>query len=214
MNETTPSPPPKDTGGGEATLSKGLILLTGTLAALIFVTDLLLPLGAAGAVPYVVVVMTGWWYPGGKLVLLRLAALSSILTLAGFVFSPAGGVIWVVLLNRLYALFAIWAAAVILIIAKTSRNSLEKQTFELKKLTLAVEQSPISVVITDLDGTIEYVNSTFSDLTGFSSEEVIGQTPRVLKSGLLPAALYKDLWDTISRGESWHEEILNRKKKW
>ena len=76
----------------------------------------------------------------------------------------------------------------------------------------AIEQSPASIVITDPQGKIERVNPKFLTLTGYSAEEVIGQNPRVLKSGEHSPAFYKYLWDTISSGKAWHGEIQNRKK--
>jgi len=83
---------------------------------------------------------------------------------------------------------------------------------ELRKLTMAVEQSPVSIVITDHDGAIEYVNRTFTEVTGFSFAEAIGQNPRVLKSGNLPKAFYQELWSTIKNGREWHGNFLNKKK--
>lgn len=83
---------------------------------------------------------------------------------------------------------------------------------ELRKLKRAVEQSPNCVVITDRTGAIEYVNPSFSVLTGYSFEDVRGQNPRVLKSGEQPAEFYKDLWETISSGREWRGEFHNKKK--
>ena len=88
-----------------------------------------------------------------------------------------------------------------------------KQTEDqIRTLTLSVEQSPVSIVITDLDGIIEYVNPAFVKTTGYTPEEAIGQNPRVLKSGKLSEQIYKDLWDTISSGHEWRGEFLNKKK--
>jgi len=84
--------------------------------------------------------------------------------------------------------------------------------FELKKLSRAVEQSPTSVIITDTRGTIEYVNPIFSEVTGYSAEEVLGQNPRVLKSGDLPESYYKELYDTIHSGKIWRGEFKNKRK--
>jgi two-component system sensor histidine kinase/response regulator len=81
-----------------------------------------------------------------------------------------------------------------------------------RKLSRATENSPVSVVITAKDGTIEYVNPTFCKVTGYSKEEAIGNNPRVLKSGNLSESFYKDLWDTINAGRTWRGEFLNRKK--
>ena len=76
----------------------------------------------------------------------------------------------------------------------------------------AVEQSPVSVVITDLRGDIEYVNPKFCAVTGYSFEEVRGKNPRVLKSGEMPAEGYAQLWHTITAGGEWRGEFHNRKK--
>ncbi len=83
---------------------------------------------------------------------------------------------------------------------------------ELRKLSRAVEQAPLSIVITDLTGAIEYVNPWFTRLTGYTLDEARGRNPRILKSGETPAHVYTDMWATLSRGETWRGELLNRKK--
>ncbi|NVN98170.1 MAG: transporter substrate-binding domain-containing protein [Geobacteraceae bacterium] len=81
-----------------------------------------------------------------------------------------------------------------------------------RKLSQAVEQSPMSIVITDLNGAIEYVNPYFTKITGYGSDEVLGQNPRVLKSGIQPPEFYKSLWDIINGGYEWHGEFCNKNK--
>jgi PAS domain S-box-containing protein len=88
----------------------------------------------------------------------------------------------------------------------------EARTADLKKLSEAIKQSPASVIITDKNGAIEYVNAAFSEITGYSAQEAIGQNPRILKSGTLSEAFYKKLWDTILSGSIWKGDFLNRKK--
>jgi len=83
---------------------------------------------------------------------------------------------------------------------------------EIRLLSRTVEQNPLSVIVTDVDGTITYVNKKFSEVSGFSRQEVIGQNPRILKSGQMADDLYKDLWDTISKGMEWQGEMVNKKK--
>jgi PAS domain S-box-containing protein len=83
---------------------------------------------------------------------------------------------------------------------------------EMRKLTLAIEQSPVSIVITDPAGNIEYVNPKFCEISGYSAEEALGKNPRILKSGEMPKEDYKGLWETISAGKEWHGEFHNRKK--
>ena len=81
-----------------------------------------------------------------------------------------------------------------------------------RNLLTAVEQSPISVVITDADGIIEYVNEKFVHQSGFTREEALGSNPRIMKSGLVPAEVYQDLWATIVAGQEWRGELQNRHK--
>ncbi len=83
---------------------------------------------------------------------------------------------------------------------------------QLRKISRAIEQSPSSVVITNIDGAIEYVNPRFTQLTGYSQEEAMGQNPRILKSGNHSPAFYDELWDTISEGEEWRGEFCNLRK--
>jgi PAS domain S-box-containing protein len=91
----------------------------------------------------------------------------------------------------------------------SKRKRMEEQ---LRKLSQAVEQSPVSVVITDLEGSIEYVNAKFADLTGYSPQEALGQNPRILKSEHQDPALYRELWAEIAQGRGWKGELQNRKK--
>ncbi len=91
----------------------------------------------------------------------------------------------------------------------TERKKIEDQ---LRKLSSAVEQSPATVVITDTDGKIEYVNSKFTQLTGYSFEESIGENPSILKSGKQSPETYRELWETITTGNEWRGEFCNKKK--
>ncbi|MBI4742061.1 MAG: bacteriohemerythrin [Betaproteobacteria bacterium] len=81
-----------------------------------------------------------------------------------------------------------------------------------RKLSIALDQSPMSTIITDRNGVIEYVNLYFSTLTGYSPQEVIGQRPSILKSGYTTDQGYQELWKTILGGERWRGEFFNRKK--
>ena len=83
---------------------------------------------------------------------------------------------------------------------------------ELLVLNQAMEQSPTSIVITDATGNIQYVNPFFSLLTGYASDEVLGQNPRLLKSGHTAPETYEDLWAHLIRGEPWKGELINRRK--
>ena len=81
-----------------------------------------------------------------------------------------------------------------------------------KKLSLAVEQSPASVIITSPKGEIEFVNDKFCEVTGYSKEEVIGKNPRILKSDHQDKGFYTNLWNTILSGKEWNGELQNKKK--
>jgi len=81
-----------------------------------------------------------------------------------------------------------------------------------RRLSTAVEQCPVSVIITDLNGNITYVNRRFLECTGYSYEEVIGQNPRILKSGGTPPEEYRRLWQAITTGQEWRGEFTNKKK--
>ena len=83
---------------------------------------------------------------------------------------------------------------------------------EILRLSIAVEQNPASIVITDLKGNIEYVNPKFCDLTGYTKSEVIGRNPNILKADSNRPDLYKDLWTTILSGKEWKGEFRNKKK--
>ncbi|HMK23671.1 MAG TPA: PAS domain S-box protein, partial [Terriglobales bacterium] len=96
----------------------------------------------------------------------------------------------------------------------TFRDITERKKNEeaLRQLSVAVEQSPVSVLITDLKGNITYVNRRFTESTGYTSQEVLGENPRFLRSGQTPTEDYQSLWGTIRRGEEWRGEPRNKKK--
>lgn len=99
-------------------------------------------------------------------------------------------------------------------IVVNSRNISKRKKVEKDnaKLTAAIQQSSNTVVITDTNGKIEYVNKKFEDLTGYSKEEAIGKYPSILKSGETTKETYKDIWTTILTGKTWEGELKNRKK--
>jgi two-component system sensor histidine kinase/response regulator len=96
--------------------------------------------------------------------------------------------------------------------AQAARNRAEAAADSLRKLSMAVEQSPESVVITNLDAEIEYVNQAFVDVTGYSRDEVIGRNPRLLNSGKTPRETYVALWETVTQGHPWKGTFHNRRK--
>lgn len=91
----------------------------------------------------------------------------------------------------------------------TDKKNAFKEIFKLSK---AVEQSPVSIVITDTKGNIEYSNPKHCESTGYSHNELIHKNPRILKSGKLSKDIYQDLWNTILDGNKWEGEFYNQKK--
>ncbi len=88
----------------------------------------------------------------------------------------------------------------------------KKDEDEIALLSKSISQSPVSIVITDTAGAIEYVNPKFTQVTGYSSEEAIGRNPNVLKSGTQPPETYSALWDAIRNGNQWTGELHNKRK--
>ena len=91
-------------------------------------------------------------------------------------------------------------------------EELEQSQVQIRKLSRVVEQSPVSVLMTDTEGVIEYVNDCFSVITGYTREEVIGENPRILQSGYHVERFYEELWATIKAGGQWRGEFCNRRK--
>ncbi|MBW7902962.1 MAG: EAL domain-containing protein [Rhodocyclaceae bacterium] len=81
-----------------------------------------------------------------------------------------------------------------------------------RMLARAVDQSPVSILITDTAGRVEYVNARYTEITGYAADEVLGQKAGAMRSGLTPPEVYADLWRTIRRGDDWRGELCNRRK--
>lgn len=99
-------------------------------------------------------------------------------------------------------------------VAGIAEDITERKTTEqtLQLLGAALESTADAVVITDASGNIQWVNSAFTRLVGYSSEEVLGKNPRIFKSGLHSAEFYRNLWSTILSGRVWRGELLNKRK--
>jgi nitrogen fixation negative regulator NifL len=169
-----------------------------------FVLDLFTPLGISDWVWYFIPLLLSV-YVGGRLLPFLLAAVFSLLILAGFFLSPPGIDPHLAMVSRLMGVSVLWVMAFVIWQRKRAEE-------EVRKLSLAVEHSPVSIIITDKAGNIEYVNPKFMEVTGYSAREVIGKNPRILKSGEMPPGDYKRLWETIVAGGEWRGEFHNRKK--
>lgn len=91
-------------------------------------------------------------------------------------------------------------------------SHLRESEAKVRKLSLAIEQSPSSIVMTTPDAEIEYTNPQFLRSSGYSADEVLGVNPRILQSGQTPQRTYEELWARISTGKVWHGEFINRRK--
>jgi len=88
----------------------------------------------------------------------------------------------------------------------------KRNELEIRKLSTAIVQNPSAIIITDTKGKIEYVNPQYTAISGYSFNESIGQTPRIQKSNYHPADFYKNMWETLKKGEIWKGEIYNKHK--
>jgi PAS domain S-box-containing protein len=86
------------------------------------------------------------------------------------------------------------------------------QKDSLRKLARAVEQAPVSIIITDKNQTIEFVNPIYLQISGYTAEEVIGKKPCIIKSGETPQETYRELWLALESGETWEGEFINKRK--
>lgn len=115
------------------------------------------------------------------------------------------------LLKYLIPIIAIFLCVLVYFLYQRQK---ERYATEIKLRTLyaAIEQSQISVVITDADANIQYINPHFSEVTGYSPKDVIGQNPRILRSGRTPQAKYEEMWNKLTSGQVWQGELLNKRK--
>jgi PAS domain S-box-containing protein len=95
---------------------------------------------------------------------------------------------------------------------KLAESTLKESEEKIRKFSTAITQSPAAIVITDITGSIDYVNPQFTNITGYTIEEAIGKNPRILKSGKTKPEVYENLWATITSGNTWKGELLNKRK--
>ena len=124
------------------------------------------------------------------------------------------GIATVTILLMGLTLAAVFLAKYVKMVEALNFEIEERKTVEgeIRKLSRAVEQSPATVVITDKDGLIEYVNPKFTQITGYSEKEALGNNPKILKSGEQTEEQYAELWDTITSGKEWRGEFHNKRK--
>ena len=156
-----------------------MALLAAGLSAAIFAADLKLPLGIAGGVPYVAVVLMGWWFPR-RIHIFVLAAICSVLTAAGYVYSPEGAPSWIVLVNRSLALFAIGVTAALLFTARKATASFRESEESYRAI---VETQTELIRRCSPDGIRTFVNEAFCHFYGHGRDELIGTASGSFFSG-------------------------------
>ncbi len=171
-------------------MGPGLIAGATLLAALILATDLSLPLGVAGGVPYVALVWLGWYGRGTREIVV-LGVVSSLLTLVGYYYSPDGGTAWVVLTNRFLAFVAIWVTAVLLILVKRAAAKMAASQKRIVDLARFPDEDPSPVLRVGTDGAISYANQA----AGQVAELFAGDGQDTLAGGLA-----KEVAQTLETG--------------
>ena len=96
---------------------------------------------------------------------------------------------------------------------KRAEQFLLEREKELERLSSAIKQVAEAIIITDVGATIQYVNPAFEKITGYTSEEALGKNPNILNSGEHDTSFYKDMWNTLLRGETWTGQLINRSKE-
>ncbi len=151
--------------------SFGLIAITVVLALAILAIDLSLPLGVAAGVPYVALLVVGWRLERPRHIVL-LAGIASALTIVGFLFSPEGGTLWVVLSNRMLALFVIWITAGLLAKLKNADQTVRASR---ERFAGILDIAPEAVISVDEDQLIRLYNQGAEAIFGYAADEVLGQ---------------------------------------
>ncbi len=177
-----------------------LILVLG------FGADLVTPRGFTDWVFYLLAVLLAMRIPDVRLLYL-VAALGSVFTVLGLIFSPPGQPVWISVISRSLALILIWTADMI---AVRWRGADER----LRRLDRAVDGSSEIVFMTDPEGVITFINPAFTETYGYAAEEVVGKvTPRILKSGWIEPERYKIFWETLLDKRQVQGEFVNKTKE-
>ena len=188
-----------------------LVLGAAVLTAFIFSLDVVLPLGATPGMLYVFVILLGFWI-SAPIFPAAAAAVATVLlmvdTVIGWTDTPPPTVIF---FNRPLMTLIFWVTAALVIRYVRIERRSEDQIRQLADLKYAIDQAAI-VATTDVKGRITYVNDKFCEISKYPREELLGQDHRIINSGAHPKEFFRDLWQTIARGEVWHGEILNKAK--
>jgi PAS domain S-box-containing protein len=188
-----------------------IVIVIGALLAIgIAVVDAQLPLGVSTGMLYVLVILLGLWVATPLYPVVAAAVATGLLvidTVIGWTDSPPGNVY----VNRPLMTLMVWVAAMVVVRFGRLERQADRQMKQLADLKYAIDQAAI-VATTDVAGKITYVNQKFTEISKYSSAELIGQDHRIINSGLHSKEFWRDLWRTIAHGRVWRGEIRNRAK--
>jgi PAS domain S-box-containing protein len=176
------------------------------IGAVDLTTTAALGIGALYVIPILLGTLTG----PPRLAYIAGASASALLVL-GLVKTPMATTPWFVMANRAIALTVIWTTVLAIVRLREASIHLEERTRDLADVNYALEKSAI-VAVTDVRGTINYVNDKFCEISKYSKEQLLGQDHRILNSGYHPKEFIRELWTTIANGHIWRGELRNRAK--
>lgn len=185
-------------------LKPGFVVASLLAALGAFAWDFYTSAAGLTALPYVLLAGLGLGTHGARQAA-KFGAATAGLVVVGFLVTPGAGTLWVAITDRALILILVLAVTALVMYAHHGRT-------EMDKMASAVEQCPSGIMLTDLDGTIRYVNRRFRETSEFAATDIIGRKPNVLKSGNTEPATYSHLWNTIKSGVEWRGTIQNRKK--
>jgi|GEM_PF-2991272 len=180
------------------------LVLSFVISFVVFVFDISIPLGVAGGVPYVALVLAGLWYPQRNAAF-GLAIAGTALTIIGYLLSEEMGITWMVLTNRALAIFAIWVTAILVL---RHKQDIE----ELDLAAVVFNEAAGAITITDAENNIIAINPAFEEITGYRREDIVGQNPRALQSGMHDKEFYREMWQSLQQTGAWQGEIWNKNK--
>lgn len=183
--------------------NKRLVVATALIVAVIFLGDLVVPLGIAGGVLYVVVILLAMWLP--KRFVYGYAVVCTLLTVAGLFASFEGGVLLTDLANRIVAIFAIWVVAVL----GLHRKALSERVLHHGQI---IDQVQDGVITVGMDGLIEYWNSGAQNIFGYSEDEILGRSIAQLYVSGLPEAVGEKVLEQLFTEKSCELETRGKKK--